>query len=107
MCGIIAAVGAGVLAGPRALVGVILGAALAVGNLWAVTRIARALFGEGRRLSWGLVALTKFSLLFGIVVLLVRLGIADILSLIIGYGALPIGIAVGQLAGKAPARRQG
>jgi hypothetical protein len=107
LVGVIAAVIAGVVAGPRALVGVGLGSAIAVLNLWAVTRITRAFFNRGQGLPWGLVAVAKFSLLFGLVVLLVRLGVADILSLVIGYGALPFGIAAAQLFGTAPARRQG
>jgi hypothetical protein len=107
LVGIIATVAAAVIGGPRAALGVGLGASLAVANLWAVNRIARAFFGRAPRLPWGLVALAKFSLLFGAVVLLVRLGVADVLSLVIGYGALPFGIAASQLSGTSPARRQG
>jgi hypothetical protein len=80
---------------------------MAVANLWAVNRIARAFFGRAPRLPWGLLALAKFSLLFGAVVLLVRLGVTDVLSLVIGYSALPFGIAASQLSGTSPQRRQG
>ena len=90
LVGVIAAVVAGVVAGPRALVGVGLGSAIAVANLWAVTRITRAFLGRGQRLPWGLMALAKFSLLFGLVALLVRFG-----------------IAAAQLSGTTPARRRG
>jgi hypothetical protein len=107
LVGVVLTIAAAIVAGPRSALGVGLGSAMAVANLWAVMRISRAFFGRGQRLPWGLVALAKFSVLFGLVVLLVRSGVTDVLSLVIGYGALPFGIAASQLSGTTPARRQG
>src|SRR5262245_34288976 len=95
--GVVASVVAGIAAGPRALIGVSAGAAIAAINLWAVSRIIRAFASPGEpRLPWALIAIAKFSALFGAVIGLVSLGVTDLISLLIGYGALPIGIVASQ-----------
>jgi hypothetical protein len=104
MVGIVIGVLAGVLSGSRALLGTGLGSLLATLNLWVIARIGRAFISpRGTRLPWSLIALTKFSVLFGAVYLLVSRGWVDTLPLLIGYAALPVGIVAAQLR-SAPAR---
>ncbi len=98
----IAAVGLSLIAlwlfGVRGLVGALCGGAMAVVNLWAVSRIVRGLLGDRRtRTRYSLLAVIKITLLLGVVYLLLTSGVIPILALAIGYGALPIGIVVGQL----------
>jgi ABC-type uncharacterized transport system permease subunit len=107
LVGIVAAIVAALLAGARAFAGVALGAGIAVANLWAVGRIIRGVVAQERRLPWTLVALAKFSILFGLVAALATFKIVDLLALLIGYGALPIGIVAAQFGGAQPARGQG
>ncbi len=86
------------LDGPGAALGVVLGATLAVANLWVISRVVRALVGRGgRALFWALVGTVKVVVLMGAVYLLVMARLADILPLVLGYGALPIGILAVQL----------
>jgi len=105
LSGVIATVGAGVIGGGRALLGVLLGAVLATANLWVIARIGRAFISGSARLPWSLVALAKFSVLFGVVFVVVSRGMVDMLMLLVGYGALPIGIVLAQLR-SVPALRQ-
>jgi hypothetical protein len=53
------------------------------------------------------IALLKFGALFLLVAFLVRGGHAHVLPLMIGYGALPIGIVVSQLRSSKVARGEG
>ena len=108
LVGVVASVAAGITAGARQLVGVALGATIAAINLWAVSRIVRAFTIPGEpRLPWALIATAKFSVLFGAVIALVDLGITDLISLLIGYGALPIGIVASQLRSAPAVRGEG
>jgi len=108
LVGVVASVAGGITAGPRVLLGVALGAAIAAANLWAVSRIVRAFTTPGEpRLPWALIASAKFSVLFGAVIALVSLGVTDLISLLIGYGALPIGIVASQLRTTPAVRGQG
>ena len=108
LVGVVASVAAGITVGPRALVGVALGATIAALNLWAVARIVRAFTTPGEpRLPWVLVATAKFSLLFGAVIAVVNTGITDLISLLIGYGALPIGIVASQFRSTPAVRGEG
>jgi len=85
-----------------------LGGIVAVVNLWAVIRIVRAfLYPAGARAPWILLALVKLAALFAAVSFLVRGGSAQVLPLMIGYAALPLGIVVSSLKSAAPARGQG
>ena len=85
-----------------------LGGIVGVVNLWAVIRIVRAfLYPAGARAPWILLALFKLAALFAAVSFLVRNGSAQVLLLMIGYAALPLGIVVSQLKSAAPARGQG
>ncbi len=113
LAGCLLAAGALELAGARAAISVALGAALAAGNLWALARVVTALLpDEGaapdarsraarssarNRGGWAAVALTKTFGLLAVAWLLMRHGIVSPLPMLIGFGSLPIGIAIGSL----------
>ncbi len=80
------------------------GAALAVGNLWALGRIVASLLPEDApsaraqsRAAWALVAALKMIALLAVAWLLMRHGFASPLPMLIGLLSLPIGIAIGSL----------
>ena len=93
---------AALVGGVRPMIGVALGAAIAVGNLWVITRVVRGFISGTARAPWGFVALVKFSLLIVGLWLLLRSGAVDLFPLVIGYGALPLGIFASQLGGAPP-----
>jgi len=101
--GLLLTAGAWFAGGPHAMLAVAIGAGAAVLNLWVLGRLVSTFLGGRGKMSWGFVALVKLAVLFGGMFLAVRSGIADVLPLIIGYGALPIGIVAAQLGGLAPA----
>ncbi|MEI7892938.1 MAG: ATP synthase subunit I [Myxococcales bacterium] len=83
---------------------VAVGAGLATGNLWVLSRIVSTLLPRessevqaGAARMWGVVALVKMAALFGGVWLLMGHGLVSPLALTVGFGALPIGIAIGSL----------
>jgi len=91
-------------AGVGAAVSVATGAALAAGNLWLLARIVTALLPDDRagaeaqsRAGWALVAVLKMLGLLALAWLLMRHGMVSPLPMLIGFGALPIGIAIGSL----------
>ncbi|MES1174504.1 MAG: hypothetical protein ABUL62_09245 [Myxococcales bacterium] len=87
---------------------VLLGVLLALANLWTVVRFVRAfLFPAGVRAPWVLLALLKLTVLFVGVWFLVRNGSAQVLPMLVGYAALPLGIVVSTLKSAAPATEQG
>jgi hypothetical protein len=88
--------------GGRAAIGVGVGATLGVVNLWAISRVVRAFVAGSARLSWATVALVKLTVLFGVVYLLWSSGSVDVVTLFIGYGAVPVGIVAAQLRTSAP-----
>jgi hypothetical protein len=80
------------------------GAALAAVNLWALARIVAALLPTGpagaraqSKAAWGLLATIKLFGLIAVVWLLMRHGIVSPIPMVVGFGALPIGIAIGSL----------
>lgn len=82
----------------RTALSIALGAALGAGNLWAIARIVRGfLAARGARAPWTLMALVKMSALFGIWMLLLATGFVELMPLVIGFGALPIGIVASEL----------
>lgn len=123
--GAIFAVGALGLQGPKSAASVVLGAAIAIANLLTLRAIIRSIFrapppeeaadGEkteeaprptnaehkeaGRRggWAWGVFAVLKIFILFGGVWILLTRGLVDPIALVVGYGVLPLGIAVGSL----------
>lgn len=97
---------AAVVSGERVALGVAIGAAAATLNLWALSRLVRAFLAQGGGVPWSVVGLFKFAALIALLFLVVKLGIADVLPLVIGFGALPIGIVVFQLRAPSNARQE-
>jgi hypothetical protein len=91
--------------GKATLLGVAIGGALAVGNLWAIAAIVRGLL-RGAGLPWAVFGTLKFSALLFVVWIVLKNDWADVMPLVLGYAALPLGIVVGQLGGKGPSRQK-
>jgi hypothetical protein len=113
LCGAPLALGAWVMLGPTAAFSVAVGAAIAAGNLWALARIVTALLSGGGDHSrpsstgaWALLALIKMFGLFAIVWLLMRFAAVSPLLMLVGFGALPIGIAIGSVVSDRGERSQ-
>lgn len=84
-------VGAGVAYGLRTMLAVGIGAVLALSNLLVLEKLVVAyLKTSGGR--WAAIATVKAGLLFGVVALLVKSGIVDVLPIVAGFGALPVGV---------------
>jgi hypothetical protein len=86
------------------------GAGLATGNLWALARIVTELLPDERsarqaaqrgaatnKAPWTVVALLKMFALLGAAWLLMRHGVVSAAPMLVGFGCLPIGIAIGSL----------
>ena len=96
---------------------VAVGAAIAAGNLWALARIIGSLLpGEGAdataaasqsKAGWGVVAVLKLLGLVAGVWLLMRHGVVSPLPMMVGFGSLPIGIAIGSLVSDRSAPSEG
>ncbi|MFO0666678.1 MAG: ATP synthase subunit I [Polyangiaceae bacterium] len=104
---------------PRITVSVFIGAAVALLNLWVLSKIVKSLMPETEgaparegsldadgakasedekpKGSWGILAVVKIFALFGGAFALWKSGLALPIPTLIGYGALPIGIVVGQV----------
>lgn len=82
--------------GRGGVIGVALGSAIAAFNLWSLGRIVRA-FMNGAGLPWVLLAALKLVGLLALVAVVLKLGIATVIPLAIGYAALPVGIVFAQL----------
>ena len=106
--GVLLVVVAPMASGTLSRFSVLVGVLLALANLWMVTRFVKAfLFPAGVRAPWVLLALLKLTALFVGVWFLVRNGSAQVLPLLVGYAALPLGIVVSTLKSAAPAPGQG
>jgi hypothetical protein len=98
--GILLTGGAWYINGRQTGIGVGVGALVAAFNLWAFTRIGRAMIsGHGGQGGWGLFAVLKLLVLFGAVFGILKYDLADPLSFMIGYLALPVGIVASQFLG--------
>lgn len=84
--------------GARMAASVGTGSVIATSNLYVLSRIVGAMVkgGSGGG-AWGVIALVKMLVLFGGIWLLMTHGLVDPIGLVVGYGALPIGIAIGSL----------
>jgi hypothetical protein len=91
--------------GKAAMLGVAIGGALAVANLWAIAAIVRG-FLRGAGLPWAIFGTMKFSALLFVVWIVLKNDWADVMPLVLGYAALPLGITVGQLGGRGPSRQK-
>jgi hypothetical protein len=68
-----------------------IGAGLALSNLWVLERLVVAyLKTSGGR--WAAIATVKAGVLLCIVVFLVKSGAVDVLPIVAGFGALPLGV---------------
>ena len=83
--------------GVRVGVSVAAGAGLATSNLWVLGWVIRSIFRRRGGAGAGVVGLLKMFALFGGVWILLKLGVVDPLPLVVGYGALPVGICVSSL----------
>lgn len=86
--------------------GILLGAVLAVSNLWLTTYSVRAFLGSNTgpeetrtRASWGVFVVFKLLVLSSGTYLLFHYGLVHGFALIIGLAALPLGVVCLQLAG--------
>lgn len=87
----------------RTGLGVVLGGLIATANLWVFARVGQAFVQKrGGGTPWGVIALLKMIFLFGGVWLILRTGAISAISLVAGYAALPVGIAIGSLFGPTP-----
>src|SRR5262249_48308441 len=101
--GLMVALGALILSGVPAGIGVAVGAGTATFNLWAFTRLGSAFFSRrGVRASWGILARFKLIALFVAGSVILKMEVADPISFLIGYLALPVGIVTSQLLGLQP-----
>lgn len=96
--GLVVASLATVFFGPTWGVSVLVGASIALGNLWILSRAIRNLFAAegGAAVPWSMVAILKFFALLGLTYLAVKSGVEP-LGLAFGFGALPLGIVLGSL----------
>lgn len=115
------ALGAGAMYGGRSALSVLFGTALALANLYVLGRVIRAMLPtseaadppsaesgavptpeapakRGSAAAWGIFAVLKVLVLFGLVFVSVNSGWVSLLGFLLGYGALPIGIVMAQLA---------
>ncbi len=91
--------------GSGAMVGVAIGGALALSNLWVIAVVVRG-FMRGAGLPWGAFAAVKFLALLLLVWIVLKNGWAQPLTLALGYAALPLGIVVAQLGRSGPAPKK-
>ncbi|MET0790937.1 MAG: hypothetical protein ABW061_05405 [Polyangiaceae bacterium] len=106
--GVVFTAAAPTLLGPASRVSVALGVLLAIANLWAISRTVRGfLQPAGARSPWVSLAMLKFAVMFLGVLFLVRGGYAQLLPLVIGYAAMPVGIVIAQLKSAPAASREG
>jgi len=96
--GVLDAVAVGYFAGRGAGASAAYGATLGLVNLLFLGRMVRAfLIGKGTSISWVIAALTKLAVLLLAMYVPFRAGLVQVLPFVIGFGALPLGIVLGQL----------
>ncbi len=82
----------------------IVGALLAVANLWLLAVVVRSFLGSGGRTSLGPLGVLKLAGLFGLLFVMLKQGLVEVLPLGFGFAALPLGIVLSQLKSTSPAR---
>jgi hypothetical protein len=102
------------LFGPRAGLGVAIGGAVAILNMWALARIVPQVLAGGQHgKKWALLGGVKLVALATGGYLLLRSDLCPPIALVLGYGALPFGISIGSMlrpaeqAAAAPPERGG
>jgi hypothetical protein len=109
--------------GLSSAVSVAVGAGLATVNLWTLARIVAALLPDeaggptggtrgasGARpttVAWALLGIVKMFALFAVVWLLMQHEVVSALPMLVGFGALPIGIAIGSIVSDRGGPRRG
>jgi hypothetical protein len=91
--------------GTRFALSVGAGAAIAGSNLYVLSKIVGAMMGRGTSGespgasagTWGVLAMVKMVVLFGGIWIVMTKGLVDPMGLVVGYGSLPIGIAIGSI----------
>jgi hypothetical protein len=105
--GVLLALVTAFLWGGRMAFSVATGAAIATSNLYVLSRIvARLMSGATGTGALGVLAVTKIVVLVGGVWLLLTRGLVDPIALLVGYGSLPIGIALSTLLGDKKVARE-
>lgn len=105
--GLAAAVSVGYFAGRGAGASAAYGATLGLANLLILGRMVRSFLGSnGTSKTWVVAALTKLAVLVLAMYLPVRAGLVQVLPFVIGFGALPLGIALGQLLTAPPKSKE-
>jgi hypothetical protein len=100
---VVLAVVTGLVAGPEQAIGAVLGGLLATANLLLFVRLGKAFLAQGGRGSpWVALAVIKLLGLFAAMFILLRHTDFSALSLLVGYGALPIGIVLAGVLGPRP-----
>jgi hypothetical protein len=96
--GLVDAVIVGYFAGRGAGASAAYAATLGLTNLVFLGRMVRAFSRQGATtIRWAVAALTKLAVLLLAMYLPVRAGLIQVLPFMIGFGALPLGIVLGQL----------
>jgi len=116
LAGAAIAIGAFSLYGGKAAASAAFGTVLAIANLFVLGKVIRAMMPEpepvpgeepgtqepgpqkGSPAAWGIFALLKVVGLFALVLVAVKADWVTPLGFLVGYGALPIGIVMAQLA---------
>ena len=100
---LVMALGALAAYGPREALGVAIGGAIAVANLYIFARVGDAYTGRrGRTAPWALIAIVKVTILLGGIWLILKTGVVPPLALMAGYASLIVGITIGSLFGPQP-----
>jgi hypothetical protein len=105
--GVLDAVMVGYFAGRGAGASAAYGATLGLVNLLFLGRMVRAfLTRKGASISWAIAALTKLAVLLLAMYVPFRAGLVQVLPFVIGFGALPLGIVLGQLLMASPKSKE-
>jgi hypothetical protein len=103
VCGGVLALGGAAFRGASGAVSVLVGAVLALANLYVLRRILSAILAPHSdaashgAAAWSIISLGKLMFLFTGMWLLMTRHLVAPMELFVGYGALPIGIAIGAL----------
>jgi hypothetical protein len=101
VAGLLLGGGAYALRGERIALSALVGTLLGLSNLYILARIVAVIAvphedaKSNGASTWGIIALGKLMALTGIMWLLMTRHLVDPIGLVVGYGALPIGIAIG------------
>ena len=102
---VVLAIGVAIIQDPWFAIGTLIGGLLATANLVLFIRIVETFVAQtqgGKAVPWAMLWALKLAGLFVCVFVILRRGDVNALAFVIGYGALPIGIAVSSLFGKPP-----